>query len=151
MAVKRARVDWAKWRKRYVTSSQSLSELSRLPGAPSLPSLSRKSKEEDWDGQRTVWMRENKTQVDERVRTEVAFQIALDEAAEIAMIFKMGKAIAAKGYRALAAKDEKDLSARDAAAMMRAGVEFMQMAMGRNFDQVPDADKTVIVLPSKEG
>lgn len=149
--IKRPRVDWDKWRETYVGSNMPMSEICRMEGAPSGASMSRKAREENWEEQRRAFRRENKGKLDGQISKEVAQKAAFDEAQELAQMITIGRFMLRKGVSALHLKPDADLSAKDAALLIKGGMDILTVAMNRCPSPTTDAEKTVIVLPSKEG
>jgi len=114
--------DWRYYRDQYITSTNSLADLSGLPGAPSLDGLKKRSRTEDWPGQREAYRHQLSTVARENASTT--------EAEVAARHVRIARAMQGKGLERLRDLDVSSLAARDVIALLREAADIERKALG---------------------
>jgi len=114
--------DWRYYRDQYCTSTMSLADLSGLPGAPSLDGLKKRSRLEDWTGQREAYRHQLSTVARENASTT--------EAEVAARHVRIARAMQGKALERLRDLDVSKLTARDVVALLRDAADIERRALG---------------------
>ncbi len=130
-----ARIDWDKWRLKYVSGpdSYTLEALSKEPGAPALNTLKKVSSRESWTEQRKRF----RHQTDTMAHHDAVVDAAADKVSKIIDTAEMltrhnsiATGLLAKGAAALSQLDPSTLKPTEIAQFLKMGIDVQRIIEG---------------------